>query len=316
VRTCIVSKFPPIEGGIASRTYWRVRRLLDAGDTVAVVTNAGGVDSEYRIAGCEEHLQWLVSERGLLLRDLSCPPPWHIPTSPDYVERLLNETLHLLRTGSWDQIESDYLVPYGIVGHLASRLTGLPHVVRHGGSDIAKFLHHPSYATILADVLREASCVVTDDRHRPAVEPFAQCIECEAVPVADEMAFSFPSTPSSDGPLICAYVGKINYHWRRKGLDRIVEWFAIQDQSRISLRLVGQGVGESDFKRWMQGTLGRELPIESFVPPWEMPRLFGSLDAVFVLGLDETVQNMSLLADEARLAGLRVIESLESLTSL
>src|SRR5680860_987321 len=71
VRICIVSKFPPIEGGIASRTYWRVRRLLDAGHEVAVVTNAGSVESDYRITGCEDHLKWLVEERGLLLRDVA-----------------------------------------------------------------------------------------------------------------------------------------------------------------------------------------------------------------------------------------------------
>lgn len=312
VRVCIASKFPPIEGGIASRTYWQVRRLLDAGHDVAVVTNSGSVEAEYRIAGCEEHLDWLVCERGLQLHAVSEPAPWHVPNSPDYLERLLNELLIVLRSGEWDQIESGYLVPYGIAGHLASKLTGVPHIVRHGGSDIAKFLDHTAYGTLLRDVLREAQLVITDRNHEAVIRATGASTESRPTYEVDEPAFTSSGRDAAGGrPRVYAYVGKINYHWRRKGLDRIVDWYAQQDQSKAVLRLVGQGVGEADFREWMVERLGAAAPpIEPFVPPWEMPRLLGSVDAMFALDADPTVKNTSMLAVEAKRMGVEVIKSL------
>ena len=311
MRVCIVSKFPPIEGGIAARTYWRVRRLLDAGHDVAVVTNSGSVEQEYRIAGCDEHLDWLVRERGLHLHDVPGPVPWHVPCSPGYLERLLNELLLVLRSGEWDQIQSDYLVPYGIAAHLASRLTGVPHIVRHGGSDIAKFLDHPAYSTMLHDVLHDAQLVITDDYHEHIIRDTAAKTESRPIYEVYESAFERKSgTRVSGSPMVFAYIGKINHHWWRKGLDKIVDWYARQDQSKTILRIVGQGVGESDFARWAGERLETAPLVEPFVPPWGMPQLLDSVDGVFALDSDDVVRNTSMLAMEARRMGIEVIESL------
>ena len=310
MRICIASKFPPIEGGIASRTYWRVRRLLDAGHDVTVVTNSGSVEREYRIAGCDEHLDWLVRERGLHLHDVPGPVPWHVPNSPDYLERLLNELLRVLESGTWDQIESGYLVPYGIAGHLASGLTGIPHVVRHGGSDIAKFLDHPGYATLLRDVLTGARAVITDEGHEAAISALGANTECRPIYEVDESEFRADGHRVPGSPQVCAYLGKINFHWRRKGLDQVVDWYTRQDQSKVILRLVGQGVGQADFQQWMGERLDLVPQIERFVPPWEMPLLLRDIDAVFALDEDDVVKNRSMLALEARRMGLDVIESL------
>lgn len=307
MRVCIVSKFPPVEGGIAARTYWQVRRLLDGGHEVAVVTNSGSVEPEYRIAGCEEHLEWLEREHGLRLHDVPGPVPWHVPMSHGYLERMLNELLGVLGSGEWDVIESGYLVPYGIAGHLASKLTGVPHVVRHGGSDIAKFLKHPGYSALLREVLLHAELVVTDDSHEAVVRAAGAQAECRPVYEPDELAFKPRAHQQAGNHATFAYVGKINHHWRRKGLDRIVDWFALQDHASVSLRVVGQGIGQSDFERWMSGRLALPPSIEPFVPPWEMPRLLDSLDGVFDVRCDNTVKNTSQLAIEARRLGLEVI---------
>lgn len=311
VRVCIVSKFPPIEGGIAARTYWNVRRLLDAGHDVALITNSGSVEQEYRIAGCDEHLDWLVHNAGLRLHDIPGPAPWHVPRSQDYLERLLNELLLVLRSGDWDQIQSDYLVPYGIAAHLASKLTGVPHIVRHGGSDIAKFLDHPAYCAILRDVLNDAQLVITDDHHEHAIRSIGARTERRPIYEVCESAFQAESgngVRESGG--VFAYIGKINHHWRRKGLDQIVDWYARQDRSKTTLRIVGQGVGESDFVRWASERLETALPVEPFVPPWDMPQLLASVDSVFALDSDTAVMNTSMLAIEARQMGIEVIKSL------
>ena len=40
MRICIIGKFPPIQGGVAVRTYWVAHDLAARGHEVHVVTNA------------------------------------------------------------------------------------------------------------------------------------------------------------------------------------------------------------------------------------------------------------------------------------
>jgi glycosyltransferase involved in cell wall biosynthesis len=313
VRICIVSKFPPIEGGIAARTYWRVRHLLETGHRVAVVTNSGGVEPEYRIAGCEDHLAWLRDGLGLVVRDSPGPVPWHIPESPAYLERLLNELLTVLRSSDWDVVESDYLVPYGIAGHLASRMVGLPHVVRHGGSDLGKFLDHPGFAILLREVLASAQEVITDVENAPRLRQLGASVTVAPVYEVDRAVFSSEGRRHREGPPVYAFVGKVNHHWRRKGLDSVARWYANQPKNSVRLKLIGQGRGVGDFTEWARKELGADLVVEPFVPPWEMPGVFREIDWVFALSVDDPIANVSMLAAEAEASGCGVIRTLEQL---
>src|SRR5665648_290865 len=121
LRICIASKFPPIEGGIAARTYWRVLHLLERGDEVTLVTNADCVEAEHQIVGCEGHLSELTELYPLRIESLSTDVPWHIPASPDYLERLTSTLIRLLSTGDFETVESGFLIPFGIAAHLASQ---------------------------------------------------------------------------------------------------------------------------------------------------------------------------------------------------
>ena len=40
MRICIIGKFPPIQGGVSTRTYWTAHQLAARGHEVHVVTNA------------------------------------------------------------------------------------------------------------------------------------------------------------------------------------------------------------------------------------------------------------------------------------
>ena len=48
MKICFISKYPPIEGGISSSTYWLARGLGERGHEVHIVTNALEVEDEYR----------------------------------------------------------------------------------------------------------------------------------------------------------------------------------------------------------------------------------------------------------------------------
>ncbi len=314
MRTCIVSKFPPIQGGIASRTYWRVLRALENGHEVAVVTNAGSVEADYRIECCESHLQLLVQEKGLLLRDVPGPVPWHVPNSEAYLDRLLNELLSLLRSGHWDNIESDYLVPYGIAGHLASKILDIPHVVRHGGSDLGKFLDHPGFSVLLREVLASAEQVVTDEANAPALVALGARVTVAPVCAVDQVAFTPEGRAESDAPPVWAYIGKVNHHWQRKGLEDIARWYASQPEGAVTLRLVGQGRGLPAYLAWARSELGLELSFEPFLAPWEMPRLLREVDRVLALSVDDPMRNWSILAAEAEACGCTVVRSVDAIS--
>ena len=47
-----------------------------------------------------------------------------------------------------------------MAGHLASEMTGVPHVVRTAGSDAGRLWHHPQLDTLYDHVLRSAGCVI------------------------------------------------------------------------------------------------------------------------------------------------------------
>ena len=310
VRICIVSKFPPIEGGIASRTYWQVRRLLEEGHEVTVVTNAGATEREYRIQGCEEHLRRLTERYPLELHDVCGEAPWHIPCGPDHLERLLSVLLSVLDRKRFDVLESGYLVPYGIAAGLASKLTGIPHVVRHGGSDVAKLLPHPQYHELLTRILREAEKVITDEQSEPLLRSAGARTELAPAYEPDPKVFAPRPLPRSAPMPVYAYIGKINYHWQRRGLDKLVEWYRA-NATKAALRIVGQGVGRAEFERWMSAQgLPNPIPVEPFVSPWRVPDLLAEVDGVFCLSVGDPITSDSMLQREARAMKRVVLESI------
>jgi hypothetical protein len=138
----MLSKFPPIQGGISAKSYWLARGLAKAGIQIEVVTNAECVEPEYRITGCEKHLESL---QGIQVHKIIQDVPWHIPYSKAYALRLLNLTIRVIKEREAKVLDSGFLMPYGIVAFLASQITGIPYIIRHGGSDLKKFFQHPDF---------------------------------------------------------------------------------------------------------------------------------------------------------------------------
>jgi len=132
-----LGKYPPLEGGIAAKTYWLARGLALRGHTIHIITNEPSAGCEYKIQGSENpptKISNIWFHRSL------DKIPWHLPEDNENAFSLLNTTLEVIRDHKIQLIDTGYLVPYGIVGYLAKKLTGISHVVRHGGSDIEKFL--------------------------------------------------------------------------------------------------------------------------------------------------------------------------------
>ncbi|PIZ41582.1 MAG: hypothetical protein COY37_02075 [Candidatus Aquicultor secundus] len=311
MKICMVSKFPPIQGGIAARTYWLARGLAEAGHEITIVTNSASVEKNYKICGCDEHLRTL---KNISVQSISDATPWHIPNSQEYTIRLLNRILQLLRSKHFDLIDAGYLVPYGIVAYLAHKVTSVPYVIRHGGSDIAKFMDNPEYRDVIKETISAANLVVTDEKHEKINGLLNPNTIVLPPYVPDERAFK-PTNKADKSVPVFAYIGKVNFFWRRKGLDTIASMFKELDSSNYRLIFVAEGLGLEDFKNSLSPNMRDRISFQPFVPPWEMPGLLASIDYLFHFVVDEPIENPPNLVLEALASGTEILTNQDLQTS-
>ncbi len=299
MRVCIISKFPPIQGGISSKTYWLARGLAEKGVVVHVVTNADCVEKEYRIEdGAPEQ------SPNVTVHNIIPDIPWHIPNSELYVPRLLDKALEVVGKNKIDVIDTNYLIPYGIVGYIVSTITGIPYVLRHGGSDLAKFMQAGVFKNLLERVIRNATTVITDEKNKALFEGINPNIAILPRYIPNEQYFH-PFPVSHKTPTF-AYIGKINHYWKYKSLDKIVDIFSgIKEDHKLIL--VGQGKGILDFQQYVdrQGLKNHEF--KKFVHPVQMPHLLGNIDYLLYFEKNNPIKDFSNIVCEALWSGIPVI---------
>ena len=300
-KIALLSKYPPLEGGIAAKTYWLARGLAMRGHVVHVITHGFSAGQEYQIQDDECCFPPIPN---LWIHQSSEEIPWHIPEDNENALALLDLTIRVIREHAVQILDTGYLVPYGIVGHLAKELTGVYHVVRHGGSDLEKFLKRQVLGTVLNEVIAHADRVVTDKHYRDLLEPMTPHLVCQPAYVPDGEAFAPSNTPRPQ--LRLAVIGKINYYWQQKSLHLIVNIIQ-QLTEHFECWIVGQGKGMADFQQSLEPEAVSSFKWRPFVAPWEMPHLLNQLDSIFIFesGLPHPV--VSNLALEAICSGVGII---------
>ena len=300
-KIAFLSKYPPLEGGIAAKTYWLAHGLAARGHTIHVITHGISAGREYQIQDDESHP---IQIPNLCVHRPAEEMPWHIPEDNENALSLLDLTIRVIKEHAIQILDTGYLVPYGIVGHLAKTMTEAYHIVRHGGSDLEKFLKRQVLGTVLNEAIAHADRVVTDKQHRDLLEPITPHLVCQPAYVPDGAAFT-PSDALRPRWRL-AVIGKINYHWRHKGLRSIAE--IMQQLTRnFECWIVGQGKGESDFRQRLGHELISSFKWCPFVPPWEMPHLLNQLDAIFIFESSLPHPVTSNLALEAICSGVGII---------
>jgi len=203
-----------------------------------------------------------------------------------------------------DLIDTHYLIPYGIVGYLASKITGVPYIVRHGGSDIVKFLKKGIFRHLLKNVNQDATAIITDDENRELFENLNSNVHVLPRYIPNEKYFS-PSFTQHETPTF-AYIGKINYFWRHKSLHRIAEiFFRIKGDYRLIF--VGQGKGFEDFSEFISERGLKNFEFRQFVQPANMPRLLNEIDFLICFTKDNPIHDFSNILCEALWSGVRVL---------
>jgi glycosyltransferase involved in cell wall biosynthesis len=165
MRICIISKFPPIQGGVSMRTYWSAHGLAALGHEVHVVTNAKEAVSPFRmLMGAEDWKRCAAAQdRGSVTVHWTDPADRsqsYTPMASPFVSKLAAVAARAHSERPFDVIYSHYLEPYGVAGYLAAQMTRVPHVVRMAGSDAGRLWHHPQLELLYDHVLRSAEAVV------------------------------------------------------------------------------------------------------------------------------------------------------------
>lgn len=297
----ILSKYPPLEGGIAAKTYWMARGLAARGHEVHIITHGLDAGREYRIQGNDEPPEVLPN---LWVHRPEEEIPWHIPEDDENFLTLLDLTIRVIQEHKVQILDTGYLVPYGIIGHLAKDSTGVYHVLRHGGSDLEKFLKRKILGVVLNEAIAHADMVITEKRYQDLLGPMTPHLVCQPVYVPDGAAFTPSNAPRPRWRL--AAIGKINYHWQHKGLHFVVDIMR-QLTQQFECWIVGQGKGVADFRHSLGSEIVSGLGWCPFVLPWEMPHLLNQLDGIFIFesGLPHPV--VSNLAMEAMCSGVGII---------
>jgi len=297
----LLSKYPPLEGGIAAKTYWLAKGLASRGYKVHIITHATGAGRAYEIQDDNRHP---TIEGNLWVHRPQYEMPWHIPEDQEQTLALLDLTIKVIREHGVQILDTGYLLPYGIIGHLAKLSTGVHHVMRHGGSDLEKFLKGGILGTVLKEAISKSDVVITDKWYRHTLESINPHIVCQPSYVPDGSAFK-PNINREPRYRLAA-IGKINYYWQHKGLHLVAEIMQ-KLKEKFECWIVGQGNGISDFQRSLGSQTVSSIDWRPFVPPWKMPDLLHQLDGVFIFESGLPHSTTSNLALEALCSGLGII---------
>ena len=165
MRICLIGKYPPIQGGVSTRTYHMAHELAKRGHQVRVVTNAQEVELPWRLMMRPEDWEKCEANYGEGSVKVSWTEPMnrrqrYIPANNPAVTKLASLALAAHEEAPFDLIHSYYLEPYGIAGHMTAQALDLPHVVKTAGSDAGKLWHHNQFEPLYDHVLSTADLFV------------------------------------------------------------------------------------------------------------------------------------------------------------
>jgi len=308
-RIILISKYPPLEGGIAAKTYWLAQALADRGHRIHIVTDREDQDKVHAITTATS----IPTQAKVTVHRPEQKAPWHIPHGEHRALSLLNTAMEVIGREKPDLIEAGYLVPYGLVAYLASKITGVPYVLQHGGSDMKKFVEGGLWPHLLREALSGAECVLTDVDHRAEIERW-NVRSPMVLPYVPNPAVFLPTVRKRRERPVLALIGKANYHWEHKGWHRVIDIWSRMGED-FEFVVVSQGIGLDRFQSYVWEHLGNRVNWRPFLPPWEMPSFLYSVDLLFHFEADLPFPMFSNLVVEALFCGTSIITDKEDLIS-
>jgi glycosyltransferase involved in cell wall biosynthesis len=343
MRLCFVSKYPPIQGGVSTQTYWLARALARQGHNIFVVTNAASVESEYRLWLFKEDFDLLehTYPNGGTVRVLNISSSLgrhatFIPADKPTVTQLAAVATDCVRENDCEALFSWYFEPYGIAAGLAAAWTGRPHVLRHAGSDMFSLALDPELGTSYRELMRTSAALATVGvdpesfgiarARAPGVPPVP--IPTEFSPEGPSMDLAntvtelkasgcqvatAPSLEETQESVLLGMYGKLG---RAKGTDAFLMAAAelVRRGTDVRIAIMGGGRDTDRASRMI-----RELCLDTVtwrlppLAPWRVPDFIRRCDAVAYLEHDFRIkEHLAVPPLEVLVAGGRLCASPEA----
>ncbi len=322
---CLISKYPPIEGGESSKAYWLAKGLGKKGVNIHLVTNSWEVEENYKEkiqpADLVEYYQ---PENVRIYNTSPFIDPYHIPYHKPYTEKLIGLALNILELYDIDVIDSWYFLPYVIVGYFLKLISSKPQIIRHGGSDIGRIINQPYFYALTKKIIQEADQIITYESTRNVFEKLGSnknSIYINAFSV--DSSYFNPNVKTVDlgieyekhkGKPILTFIGKTE---RSKGLYDFIDAARLCKNEFVLLFIINND-GVDVIKRYLEqlGLISESI-IKAFVPPWEIPSYIKISRAVVIPENNFPIkQHMPILIREVMAIGVCLIVSYELYSKL
>jgi len=325
MRICLISKYPPIEGGESSKAYWLAKALGEKGHEVHVVTNAWEVESDYREQIEANDLNSKYQPKNVYIHNTDpCIEPSYIPYSKPYTEKIASLAIDIIREYGLQLIDSWYILPYVISGYLAKTITDKPQIMRHAGSDMSRLLSSPYLGTLFTSIFEKVDKIITYPSMKERFISFGISEEklfYNTKVSVDTRAFN-PNVKPIDltsytdkdinGLPIITYIGKVGV---TKGIYELVE-AASKIKDDFLLLFVSKGKGLDRFKNAIKRlSLQDKTLFINFIPPWKIPSVIKRSTCVVIPERDFPIaQHTPILPREVMAVGKCLILSDELYT--
>jgi glycosyltransferase involved in cell wall biosynthesis len=260
---------------------------------VHIVTNALEVEEEYR-----EKIDFKNQEnlnnyqpKNVFVHSLEGGSPVRFPYSQQYLGRLINLGLKVVKDHDCDIIDSCYFLPYGLAAMFVKMLTGKPLIVRHAGSDLG-LLADKNFDAIILQLLKSSDFIISNEeiikktmrknkisKKKLVEENFFGVNGKEFSPKLNEIDLNaeFGIKVSPKATLI-TYIGK---YGKVKGVDELLEAISRINEN-FFLLLVTEGPEINSLREKISrfSSLKDKYFISGFVAPWKIPSIIKKTDCL------------------------------------
>lgn len=263
MKILLIGKYPPMQGGISAKTFWLYSHLEKKG-------------FQFKILTFQEN-QYIIQSNNLddsVVVINNKEVPWHIPKTNLIDDRTIGAALKIAKNFDPDLIETNYLWPFCKNALFISKVLKKPLLIRHAGSDIQKFYDDSEFNEIINFYFNQATAIVTNITSFNLLQKM--CINnnkifCLPRYIPDPAIFS-PDKVNKTFDIL--FAGKINYHWRYKGLEHLLE--VIKKKKLRSLFLIGGNYKNEILDLISLSKIETYIEISGFISPGKMPYIYNS----------------------------------------
>lgn len=275
-----ITKFPPIQGGESNKAFYLFDELGNRGHDISILTNFDDV-SKINISQFNEiDFEFLVKNPNLDIHNIGFELlPNFIPKYDPKTEKLISEGLKIIEKKKIDLIYGWYLLPYVSAAYILSKISSIPFVMQHAGSDLKRVFPLNNLNTYFKEIFKSASGILTYNSsisYFPDKQVKSMLLQSPGFPdlyrpegksVDFEKEFGVVCNPNST--FVC--LGKFS---KAKGFYEIIEAFKAIEDATLLLFCSNKNAIEIE--------LPKNVFIFNSVAPWRVPEILRSVKAMIV----------------------------------